>query len=171
MAANIQNPGGRGMSAIPTGIALTLLVIGGILIAVRQHGAATAAAMRSWPSTMGTITGAGLVNVRDPNDTTGWQHRSETGFRWSVDGREYHITLSEYSGRGPARDEHATRYHAGDPVRVFYDPADPSQGSLTTGLPPSPALLVIPAGLFAVSLPFWYLAALWFAKPRPSPSS
>ncbi len=86
-----------------------------------------------------------------------------------MDGRSYDITTSEYAGLGHANDGHRLRYQANDSARMFYDPAEPSNGSLTNDRPPPSILtLLIGAVCFALSLPFWYLSARMFRRSRSS---
>ena len=161
----------RGLFAIPAGLALILVLLGAMVLAIGRHQSARAASMQSWPSTLGTVTGSGLVNVRQPSDTTGWIQRVDTSVRWTVNGRSYDVTFSDYAGRGTQGHEHLVRYHAGDPLRVFYDPAAPSQGSLTNKqTSPHVPFVLIGAACLVLSLPFWYLSARMLAKQRRRPS-
>ncbi len=155
----------RGLFAIPGGLALVLVILGVMLLAIRHHLDAKAAAMRSWPSIMGTVASCQYVDERNDNTASGWQHRLETGYRWTVDGRGFQRTYSTYAGRGQHFDAKPTRYHVGDPIRVYYDPANPSEGSLTNDVPqPSLLMLIIGVALLVLSLPFWYLAVRMFLK-------
>lgn len=160
----------RWLFAIPAGLALVLVVLGAMLVVLDRHEAAVAASMRSWPSTTGTVASSGLRDERQQDGR--WAQYAETTFRYEVDGRSYDFTSSEFAGWGTSGHEHLLRYHANEPVRVFYDPADPSQGSLTNQrASPTILMLLIGAVCFALSLPFWYLSARMFVKQRRSSSA
>ena len=158
--------GDRWMSAIPAGLALVLLVLGAMLIGIDRYEVALGKRMRSWPSTTATVTRSVL---RDEKQQDGrWFQYTDTTFRYVVDGRAHDFTSSEYAGVH-GNDETRLRYHANDSVRVFYDPADPSQGSLTNERT-SPTMLVMLLGAlcFALSLPFWYVSVRMFRKRPPA---
>ncbi len=169
MPENHNDASDQGLFAIPAGLALVLLGLGAMVVLIGRHQVAKAAAMQSWPSTMGTVADAVLRNERDPKAPSGWMQRIETRVRWTVDSRSYELTFSEYAGRGTYGHEHLMRSHGG-PVRVFYDPANPSNGSLTNEqTPPHLLMLLIGIACFVLSLPFWYLSARMFVKQRRRP--
>lgn len=153
--------------AIPGGLALLLVIGAAILIALGRHEAAVTSAMRSWPSTMGTVASAGLRDERQQDGS--WIQFADTTVRYEVNGRSHEITFGVYAGRGTWGHEKSLRYRANDPVRVFYNPADPSQASLTNDRETPDYLgVLIGAGCLALSLPFWYLAFRMFIKQRRS---
>jgi hypothetical protein len=157
--------GNRLMFAIPAGFALLLVGGGAGLVALGRHEEAVTASMRSWPSTMGTVSGSGFRDVRLQDGR--WVQYADTGFRYSVDGRSYDFTTSEYAGSGNPSHERSLKYHANDPVRVFYDAANPSHGALTNDRStPDFVLVLIGAIVCALSLPFFCLAAWMLVKER-----
>jgi hypothetical protein len=157
--------GDRWLFAIPAGLALILIVLGTMFIALERHGAELDRRMRSWPSTTGTVTGAELQDR--PNQDGRMSQYASTGYRYEVAGRTYEFTISEYVGIGIG---HKLPHQENESVRVYYDPADPSHGSLTNDPgPPHMLMLSIAVALIALSLPFLYLSARMFRKrPRAS---
>jgi hypothetical protein len=170
MSQVFNNPGGRWMFALPAGIALVLVLIGTMLVGIDRYEVAVAARMRTWPSTPGTVTGAGMRDQRLQDGRLA--HYADTGYRYQVDGRTYTFTVSEYAGLGSGYG-HPLEYVGNAPVPIYYDPDDPSHGSVTNGQsPPTFALIVIAILLYAATLPFWYLSVRWFlSRPRARPAA
>lgn len=152
----------RWFAAIPAGLALVLIVLGAMLIGINRHENALGVAMKSWPSTTGTVVRSGFRDERQ-NDGRVLQY-ADTKFRYEVDGHSYEFGTSEYAGY--ASNQHYLHYHPKDAVRIYYDPKDPSDGSLTNERSAPIIMLVLGVVLCALSLPFWYLSARVFRK-RP----
>lgn len=163
-----DNAGDRWLFAIPAGLAFILVLLGTVCVAIDRHEVAVARRMRSWPSTTAIVTKSALRDQRQQDGR--WSQYADTTFHYVVDGRSYDFTTSNYAGLGNTSTGHRLRYHANDSVRVYYDPADPSQGSLTNErTSPTIVAMVIGVVCFALSLPFWYLSVRLFRKrPRAS---
>jgi hypothetical protein len=87
---------------------------------------------RHWPSATGLIAVSDLETRRD---TDGRTYRAKISFVYTVAGREYignHALFGDrvaYSLSGPAL-RLQRKYRPGSPVRVLYDPSDPTKAVL-----------------------------------------
>ena len=161
-------PSGRWMFAIPGGLALVLVALGVMVAAIARYGEAR----KSWPSTTGTVTGSGVRQELYQDKDGYWNKYDETGVRYTVAGRTYSFTSRVYVGRSLSSANgtagYASHYHTNESVRVFYNPDDPSKGTITIDQTPSWILTLIAGICFVLSLPFWFFSGLMLWKSRRS---
>jgi Protein of unknown function (DUF3592) len=149
----------RVMALIAAGLALTVIIIGLVFFLIARHGEQRALAMRTWPSTSVTITSCAIGKIR-PSGETQDQDQLVTSYEWSVNGHRYESTSTELLGWSSTDHTSAVHHKAGDTLTAIYDPQDPQDmvpGGGEDDRTPF-VLKVIPWVLFALSLPFWWLA-------------
>jgi hypothetical protein len=113
---------------------LVFLAIGAAPIAYVPYHLAEQRQSESWVTADGEITQAALSISKTPPRT--YSPRIE--YMFEVDGREYTGSTLDYSGGPSSLDEIAVRKYLAsfieqNPLRVYYDPADPSRNCLVPG--------------------------------------
>jgi hypothetical protein len=95
----------------------------------------TAIESRSWPYTMGAVTGSGIIRNRDCNGLPGYHY--SVGVEYKVNGQEYYVmelrlgSFRYFSQAGAKRV--IEKYPIGQSVKVFYDPDYPDCSLLQPG--------------------------------------
>ena len=119
------------------GASLSVALLGGgiWLLGVGLRNAWRHSASRTWPTTAGQVTRAGMRSWNDADGPT--TYRAIVEYAYEVDGRLYRGTTVAFGYRGSASRRSAegvlTRYPPLAPVAVRYDPAAPQVATLAGG--------------------------------------
>ena len=155
-------PIGRWVAWVPGGIALILMTIATIFILVERHEVTVAERMRSWPSAIGsTSISRGVARMDDGS----WGEFIYTGVQYEVAGHPYKLSIREYGGRSTTGVPPKQNVIKNDSARIYYDPSNPSDWSLTNDRPAGSGLKWLRWLFFVLAFPFLYLAARWYRTP------
>jgi hypothetical protein len=122
---------------------------------------------RHWPSAQGTVVAARVeIDTSESTDAAGRRHSSAVyypviTYTYRVANRAYRadrVWLTSAPRWSDAADARAflADYRVGGPVPVFYDPADPSDATLTLEGPTPMVFLVAVMGLICIAVPFLF---------------
>jgi len=133
------------------------LVMAGWVILQVHRGWASA----SWPTCTGTVLSSTVERTRSAStgprrrhNESSWRYRCHVSYRYTVAGTVFTGTRIRVSGGassnpGPAEAD-AARFPAGAEVQVHYNPADPADALLESGLSAQVAPLIVGAAAFCV---------------------
>lgn len=148
---------------IPGGLALICLLGGGALVMAGRHVQGEVAASSTWPSTDGVVvkSSSTLVDYRDPKSgQLGKRAIVDFAYTYTVDGQSYTGSKLAPSLAIAQPVDMVAKYPMGANVKVFYDPAAPSDAALEVAdvSDGSTPFFVIGGILFVIGLPFVYLS-------------
>lgn len=94
---------------------------------------------RKWPTTEGKVLSSKVTEIPDPQDKHNTLYKADILFEYSVSGTKY--SSNEPFGLLPAvsdqkvyADQTVQKYRVGESVTVYYNPGDPADSSLLSGL-------------------------------------
>ena len=128
-----QNPGGF----IVTIVTIPFLIFIGILVIVMLRSVLKGSASKRWPETDGRILSSEVTSHRslDSNGTHTTMHEPAIRYEYNANGQHYESKEISFGGiNGTSSTDFAegivARFAAGSSVRVFYNPAKPSEAVL-----------------------------------------
>jgi hypothetical protein len=155
---------------IPAGLALVAMLIGAGVAGLGFYQRNKAQEMLAWPSVQGVVTSSGFTTERRPGETRDRWLKEVTSYTYEVDGTKHVSTLTTHHAQWAPGDGTPKEAYPAGPVKVYYNPEDPADGSLTNQYDHAFGLLVgVGALAFILSVPFWLLSASWFRKRREGP--
>lgn len=122
----------------------------------------------SWPSTDGTVVEARIEEFRTTGGTTSVKVKGYFLYHYSVDGNNYSGSRLNFFSISGDPVTAARKFEPGQVVKVYYDPDEPSNAVIETGLPGFFVWLSLGFGLLLfvgfVSLTFFGDFGALFAK-------
>lgn len=149
----LPNPSRAPGVAVLAGFSLFLLMLGRVF-------SKQARAMKRWPTTEGRIVRSDVVTTQEHHrkpDRAGGDYSvtmyvPRIVYAYEVDGNRYesdNVGWSTSANRSSVAEKQVGRHPPQSRVRVFYDPADPAQATLSPSLGVIPLILMLLAGAMA----------------------
>ena len=137
-----------------------LAALGGVFVFSGVRNMRRASQSMKWPSVPGTITSSQLVTGGTIRSR--W-YKAHVTYTFSVNGQTYTgdkvVFGDARSGNQPQEQAVVSRYTAGAPVEVFYDPLQPQQAVLQRKTRGSISYLI--AGVFLIFMGIVFIPAMW----------
>ena len=131
----------------------------------------------SWPSVPGKVQATVAKPWFGENGRGEAKYFGRVVYQYSVSGQDYTSDLTDLGPGSKHSDERealadVAQYQQGDPVTVFYDPADPQIAVIQKGVPPVHQYMYIALALLTVVS--WigsvFVIRSWFGKPAAEKS-